>query len=600
MNSRDQVDRVRNALDTLEMIREAVPSLRQNGARWRGLCPFHNERTPSFYVMPDKGLWHCFGACQEGGDIFKFVMRRENLTFPEALRQLAEKAGIKLEADRGGLASRESQEREAIFEILAEAAAFYNETLRKSADAEPARRYLAQRQIKSETVEKFQIGYAPLRNGFLDLALRKAVPIEILTKAGLAARSEKTGRYNDPQWGRLVFPILDAYGHAVGFGGRVLEDKPGVPKYVNSHEGPVYTKGRNLYGLFQGRTGLRGRGRAVVVEGYMDVIGCHQAGADFAVAPLGTAFTKEQAQLLKRYVQEVVLLFDPDEAGYRASGRSAEVLLKEDIFVRVARLPGEQDPDEFILAHGVDAFEKVLAGAQDVVDFWLDRATAGATGPQDLQQRARLAQELIVLLKGVPNEILREEWLRKVAQRLSVSEASMAREFKKQAPGAAAAAAAAPPPRPAARTAPPSASSRRGERVPSVEEEILQLLCSYPEAWPPQPIAKELFGLPRCSLVYEKLLAQRQAGGRVNLASLVGELTPLDSAWLSGLLLEEKRFEKPSEELAARLRGLHEMASQRERKQLETEMMEMLQGRVPRDEAKLARYKELTRILKGS
>ncbi len=609
--SRQALEQIRQALNPLEIIREAVPTLKQAGNRWRGLCPFHNERTPSFFFMPEKGLWHCFGSCQEGGDVFKFVMRLENLTFPETLRLLAQKAGVRVEWEKsGGEVSRETRERERLLEVLEEAAAFYRDALRKSAEAEPARRHLAKRRIKPETAETFGLGYAPQGAGFLDAALRKGRAVEDLVKAGLAVRSEKTGRYHDPLRNRLVFPIVDAYGRAVGFGGRTLEEPaPGQtpgPKYLNSPETPVYTKGRQLYGLFQGRSALREKGQALLVEGYMDVVGLHQAGADNAVAPLGTAFTVEQGQLLRRYVQEVILLFDPDEAGVRASWRSAEVLLQADLFVRVGRVPDGRDPDELVLEKGPEALQGVVAQAQDIVDFWLDHIARSSKDFDGLHGRVRQAGELVSFLKGVPNEILKREWLRKIARRLSLDETTLWRQLEKQ-PAARTAQAAPRGGRPAPAGAPravprpgetPSPAQRGGVR--SLEEEILQILCAHPEAWPAAGISASLFQDIRCRWVFEKFQEMRKSRGAVDAAAVAGDLSPEDGGWLSGLLLEEKVFPDPAETLAQRVRELERLASERERRALEGEVLGMLEGRAPRDENKISRYQNLTRALKGA
>ncbi|MGQ0644648.1 MAG: DNA primase [Elusimicrobiota bacterium] len=577
--SRDNVERVRNALNPLDILREAVPSLKQSGARWKGLCPFHNERTPSFFFMPDKGLWHCFGSCQEGGDVFKFVMRLENLTFPEALRRLADRAGVRIEWEKGGgeQGSRETRERERLLDLLTEAADFYHEALRKQADAEPARRHLAARKIGAAAVETFRLGFAPARNSFFDAALSKGAAIEDLAKAGLAARSEKTGRYHDPLWNRLVFPIYDGYGRVVGFGGRTLEEEGG-PKYLNSPETAVYSKSRNLYGLYQGRSSLRTAGRAVVVEGYMDVVGCHQAGLETAVAPLGTALTQEQAELLRRYVQEVVLLFDPDEAGLRASWRGAQVLLQADIFVRVGRVPDGKDPDEFVLESGTRALEDVVARAPDAMDFWLDRVTAKSfTG---LHERMAKARELLAVLRGVPNELLKREWLRKVAARLSLDEAAVMREFSRTAPAPAAgrsgAAAAVPSPRTPVRPGP----------AMSAEEEAVQIMGRHPDL--AQGARPELFQDERCRRAVEKIRAGETES-----------LSAEDANWLSGLLVEPKEYADPAAALAKRLRDLESRAAEREMRILEKELVRQRERGAPLDEQTTARYRELARRVKG-
>jgi DNA primase len=589
--SRDTLDRIRNALNPLDIIREAVPTLKQSGARWRGNCPFHNERTPSFFFMPEKGVWHCFGACNEGGDVFKFVMKWENLSFMEAVVQLGQRAGVPVEVERNANQSREAQERDRLIELLAKAATFYQDALLQSGEGEAARQHLAKRRIKPETVEKFRLGYAPQQKPYFEAALTAGAPIEDLTKAGLAAKSDRSGRFFDPLAQRLVFPIFDAYGRVVAFGGRTLaEDDDRGPKYLNSPETPVYTKGRHLYGLYQGRAALRERGVALVVEGYMDVVGCHQAGAAYAVAPLGTAFTKEQAGLLKRYTQEVVLLFDPDAAGEKASWRSAEVLLQNDLFVRVGRVPGGKDPDELVLEKGPGALEETVQRAQDVVDFMLDRLAERPGTRTGLNDRVQQAQELVRFLRGVPNEMLRREWTKRISRRLSLDESSLVRELEKGGASSGG--------RPAApEKAPPA---RMVLRVPNHEEEIIQILCNHPEVWPGVTISEELFLDLRCRQLFHRLQQEWHDKGALDVASLASDLTPDDASWLTGLLTEEKTYDEPHENIAQRLRRLEWMAFERERKTLQGEVLQMLEGRLPRDEAKVERYQELTRALKAA
>lgn len=593
--SRDTLDRIKAALDPLAVVREAVPSLKQSGARWKGNCPFHNERTPSFYFQPEKGLWHCFGACQEGGDIMAFVMKLEGLSFTEALRELARRTGIPLDWDKNDDASsRRAKERDALLNLLEEAAGFYRDNLRSTAEAEIARRTLAQRGVRPETIDRFRIGYAPRRDGFLDRALKRGVAIELLLKAGLAARSDRTGRYQDTLTGRLIFPIRDAYGQVVAFGGRVLEDDAG-PKYINSPETPVYTKGRHLYGLYEGRTALRDRGQAVVVEGYMDVVGLHQAGVDRAVAPLGTGFTTEQAKLLRRYAQETVLLFDPDPAGQRASWRTADVLLKDDVFVRVAQVPDGLDPDEYVQAKGPAAMEGILSEARDVVDFWLDLLAPSLSGFNDLHGRLRKAEELLKFIGGVPNEVLREEWIKRAAARLNLDAAALKREMGRKGgerPSARPEAlppAAAPAPRPAP----------RGPTVRTAEEELLQVLGAHPALWPRAEKADGWFADTRCLSVFRHWRDQWKAEGAVEPAAATAVLGAADGPWLTALLLEGKSFEDPAGSLERALVGLERQALQREKKILEGELR-ALPRTDPGFAEKFERHQTLTRRLKAA
>lgn len=589
--SRDTLERIKLALDPLSIVRDAVPSLKQSGARWKGNCPFHNERSPSFFFQPDKGLWHCFGACQEGGDIITFVMKLEGLSFPEALRELARRAGIPLEWDKvDDASSRRAKERDQLLSLLDQASGFYRDALRRGADAESARRHLAQRGIRPETVDRFQLGFAPRRDSFLDAALKKGVPIELLLKAGLAARSDRTGRYQDPLGGRLIFPIRDPYGQPVAFGGRVLDDDAG-PKYINSADTPVYTKGRQLYGLYEGRTELRARGQAVIVEGYMDVVGLHQAGAAVAVAPLGTALTADQARLLRRYVQEAVLLFDPDPAGQNASWRSAGVFLKEDLFVRVAQVPDGKDPDEFVLAQGIEALDRLLAGAHDVVDYWLDTLAPSMGGFSDLHGRLRRAEELIRFIGAVPNELLREEWVRRAAGRLSLDSDALRREMARQGGSAADRAAPAPAPEPPARA---------GARVRTAEEEVLQILAVGAAPWETVDSYDRLFSDTRCLAVFRHWREQWKSRGAVDPAAAVEALGAADAPWLTALLLEGKTFPDSAEALARHVKSLEASALGRERTALQKDVLDMLDGRRERDDAKILRYQNLTRLLRAS
>lgn len=594
--NRDSLERLRAALNPLEVFREAVPSLKQAGRRWKGLCPFHNEKTPSFTVDPERGFWHCFGSCQDGGDVFSFIMRRENLGFTEAVRLMGERTGVRLDWEgRPEEGEKAQKERDALADLLEEASRFYHAALKSGADGEAARRVLATRKVRPETVDEFRLGYVPHRNGFLDTAIKRGVPIERLLSAGLAVRSAG-GRYHDPMGDRLCFPILDPYGRVVGFGGRVMGEASG-PKYLNSPETPLYTKSRQLYGLFQGKTWLRDRGQALLVEGYMDVVGCHQAGLKGAVAPLGTAFTREQAQLIKRYVKEAILLYDPDDAGVKASWRTAQILLAEDLYVRVATVPDGLDPDDYAAQKGAGALASVVDRAQDVVDFWLDRLSAAAGDFGGLHGRMRRAEEIINFLKGVPNAILREEWLKKAASRLSLEESALRRELDRKGPAVPAAVRA-----PAAPVAPkpqaPAAAKPVRRTFRSAEEEALQFLASHPGEWL-EGLTEELFHDQRCRAAFAAMSAGRAGGGPMDPAAAASALAPEDRGWWSALMMEEKSFEDPGDGRDKFLARMRRESMRRELTALQAEVNGMMAGTAPRDEAKLSRLKHLTSALKN-
>jgi DNA primase len=588
--TRNSLDQLRAALNPLEIFREAVPSLKQAGRRWKGLCPFHAERTPSFTVDPERGLWHCFGACQTGGDVFAFVMRRENVAFAEAVRTLSERAGVRLEWEgRPDEDARAQKERDALAELLEDASRYYHRALVSGAEGETARRLLAERRVTLESVQEFRLGFAPSRNGFPDLALKKGVPVERILTAGLGVRGAGGG-LRDPMSDRLCFPIFDPYGRVVGFGGRVLGEGNG-PKYLNSPETPLYAKSRQLYGLFQGRAALRDRGAAVLVEGYMDVVGCHQAGVKSAVAPLGTAFGREQAKLLKRYVKEVVLLYDPDEAGLRASWRTARELLAEDVFIRVAVVPEGLDPDDYAAQKGAGALQSLVDGASDVVDFWLDRIGPQAGAAGGLQDRVRQAGELIAFLKSVPNALLQDEWLKKAARRLSLSESTLRGEMEK-GPRAAS------PEPPGSRNSPGAGKSSPGSRpVRSSEEETLQFLAAHPEVWS-ESLVEDCFSDARCRAVFSAMAAARKAGRPPDAAEAAAALVPSAAGWWSGLVMEEKTFLSPAEDIIKLEARLKREQMRRELSALQAEVGRLMAEGAPQAEEKISRLKQLTNALK--
>ncbi|HEU5321822.1 MAG TPA: DNA primase, partial [Methylomirabilota bacterium] len=390
------LDEIRGAVDIVDLIGRHV-NLRKAGANWKGLCPFHAEKTPSFMVNPAKGIFHCFG-CGVGGDVFGFVMRQDRLTFPEAVRMLARAAGVALPEDRG--APREGGAREELLRAVDLAARFYAETLWKPSGAR-ARHYLEQRGIDPEVARRFGLGYAP--DGWetlLGVMRSEGVSEETLVAAGLAvARDNRAGAY-DRFRGRLLFAIRDLQGRVVAFGGRAFGDEQ--PKYLNSPETPLYTKGNLLYAADLARPAIQTRNRALLVEGYVDCLMAHQHGFTETVAALGTAFTGAQLGLLRRYCDEVVTFFDADAAGQKAAERAEELLEPTTggaawsinrsggfeaagaLRVKVALLPAGHDPDTFLREEGAPAFEERIGAARSLLAYALDRAIApdGAAGPR--------------------------------------------------------------------------------------------------------------------------------------------------------------------------------------------------------------------------
>ncbi|HEX9639668.1 MAG TPA: DNA primase [Acidobacteriota bacterium] len=408
-------EQVRSASDILEIVGQYV-ALRKRGTRYLGLCPFHREKTPSFSVNPELQLFHCFG-CKAGGDVFKFVERIENLDFPEALRSLAERAGLPPPPSARGAALPKG-ELERMRAALQAAQEYYVAQLDAPAGA-PARRYLASRGLRPATISAFGIGWAPAgREDLIRHLLGRGFELAALEASGLALRGE-SGTAHDRFRGRIQFPIRDAGGRVVGFGGRALgEDQP---KYLNSPETALFRKGSLLYGYERAREALRGGGQAILVEGYLDLIALHQVGFDAALAPLGTALTPEHARLLKRHAREVVLCFDADQAGVKATERALEILLAEGLAVRCLELPAGDDPDSFVQREGQEALRLALERARPGFDFLLAEAQRRWELGTPAGKMAAL-EYVTPFLARLPSELERDAVLPRLAERLGVED----------------------------------------------------------------------------------------------------------------------------------------------------------------------------------
>ena len=413
--SREVTDEIRRRLNILDVVSAHV-TLKRSGRRYTGLCPFHSEKTPSFTVNPELGFFYCFG-CHAGGDVFDFVMRMGGVSFPDALADLADRAGLRLE--RTPAEERAGGERERLLRTVAEAAAFYHTQL-AAEEGRAARRYLAGRGVDDAAAEAFGLGYAPAGWDGLLRALRgRGFDGAALEQAGLAvARSGGEGYY-DALRHRLIFPIRDLQVRPVAFGGRALDDA--TPKYLNTRETALFVKGRSLYALEAARGAIRETGEAVIVEGYMDALACHQFGITNAVASLGTALTGDQALLLKRFAGRAVLVYDADASGMDAAERGLGIFEQAELPVRVAVLPGGADPDEFLRDKGAEAFRQVLAGAQSVFDYRFAMASA-RHDVRTVEGKVGIVDEMSQLIIIASNPIRRSEYVRLLAERLGVRE----------------------------------------------------------------------------------------------------------------------------------------------------------------------------------
>ncbi|MBN1901611.1 DNA primase, partial [Candidatus Sumerlaeota bacterium] len=415
-NLTEFAEKVRETANIVDIIGSSI-SLKRSGASYKGLCPFHKEKTPSFHVHPGKQLFHCFG-CGVGGDVIKFIMLFDRLDYRNAIEQLAHRIGLPMpelvsQPKEEGLEKR----RRAIFEVNQFALERYQRML-KSPEANAARDYLVKRGITGELIRRFGIGYAPDRwDDFLVAAGKKGFSASLLEEAGLVLPGKKGGNFYDRFRGRIIFPIFNLQGQCVGFGGRILDK--GEPKYINSPESEVYKKGKLLYGLNLAREQLREDQPVLLVEGYMDLIALYKHGFQTGVATLGTALTDDQARLLKRFTKEVVFVYDGDEAGQKAMIRGCEVFLGQSLSVKVVTLPEMDDPDTFLAKHGKEQFSNILETKRDFLDFFLEtgRKMYNLNTPEG---KINMLDLLKPMLSRVHQPILFDDYIRRLSEALKI------------------------------------------------------------------------------------------------------------------------------------------------------------------------------------
>jgi len=428
--SKDTIDRVRASLDIAEVVGSYIP-LRQYGSSFKALCPFHHEKTPSFHVNPARQMFHCFG-CGKGGDVFRFVMDYENVDFPTAVRQLAERAGVPIAFEGGGAAPSPSRSR-GVYQANAEAARRFLDALLDPASpsAAAARGYLLSRSLPESAWREWSIGFAPDAWHFLSGPPDPVAPDDILDAAGLLSRNA-SGKTYDRFRNRIVFAIRNELGRVVAFSARAFlptpPGEPPAPKYVNTNETPVFKKGKVLFGMDKAKRPVLDSRTAILCEGQIDCIRCHLAGFANTVASQGTAFTADHARLLRRYADRVVVVLDADAAGRKAALRTASILLQESLAVALAELPPGEDPDSLILKNGPDAFRAVVDAAASPVRFLLS-----ATPPDALRNPASLApltREIFALAAHSPSDAFREQMLREAASSLALSYQSLYSDFQ--------------------------------------------------------------------------------------------------------------------------------------------------------------------------
>jgi len=421
-------DRVKQQADIVRVVGEYV-RLKKSGQNFTGLCPFHSEKTPSFAVHPVKQIYHCFG-CGAGGDVFKFVMEMDKLTFPDAVRAVAEKCGIAIPRarERTPEERQQNQQRTSLVEMHREAAAFFAQQLNGTPEGRAAKAYLLDRGLDSEAMTRFGIGFAPSGGEALLRTMKQKYPEKVLEVSGLFSR-DANGRFFDRFRRRVMFPIANDSGKIVAFGGRALGDD--LPKYLNSPETPIYSKSNVLYHLDRAKEALRQRDFAVLVEGYMDAIAVARAGISNVVASCGTSLTEPQVKLLSRFTRRILVNYDPDTAGQAATERSLAILLEQGAEVRVLALPGGKDPDSFIRSEGAAAYTKLLSEAPTYVDYLISRARK--MDMSTAEGKLRAVNFLMPYVQRVPDRILRSEWATRIAQQLRIEEPVLRESMRKAA-----------------------------------------------------------------------------------------------------------------------------------------------------------------------
>lgn len=533
------IDELMARCDIADVVADYVPLTRKGGSLW-GCCPFHSERTPSFHVVPERQMYKCFG-CGKGGGVINFIMEIENLSYPDAVRFLAKRAGLQVPEERGDGGFRKKRER--LLSLNKEAARYFHSVLHSPAGQAGVEYLFGKRKLSKATVTRFGLGMAPEGWDKLITAMAaKGYEKSELLEAGLVVRS-KEGRVYDRFRNRVMFPIIDLRGDVIGFGGRVLDDS--TPKYLNSPDTPVFNKGRNLFALnIAKKTRL---GRIILTEGYMDTLSLHQAGFDCAVASLGTALTPDHAQLLSRYTKEVVIAYDGDGAGVSAAQRAIGLLEKTGMKVRVLRMKGAKDPDEFIGKYGPEAFAKLLDQSENHIEYRIDQVK-GKYDLTDDAQRVEFLKEAVPILAQLPSPAEREIYGARCAEMAGVTSEVVAQEVKRERSRLSWKAKKQQERRdltPAVQLQPKERALRYDNlRSARAEEGVLRLVILDPELFgSAAALDPEHFSAPLLGKVF-RLLRERWTNGlTVSLAALAGELEPTEMSHLSGVLTQPESLQ---------------------------------------------------------
>ncbi|MBM4277697.1 MAG: DNA primase [Deltaproteobacteria bacterium] len=505
--SEEKISEIRDRASILEVVSDYV-SLKKTGRNYKGLCPFHSEKTPSFMVNEEKQIFHCFG-CGEGGDVFAFLMKTGHFSFPEAAKELAKRYGINLpRREPSPLQKKEMAKKEVLFRINQMASEYFNDLLTRKGEGEPGRKYLSQRSVSEQMVKEHRLGYSPDRwDGLVQHLTEKKVPLDLAWELGLILPKKKEGWY-DAFRKRIIFPIFDLHQRVVGFGGRLIGE--GQPKYINSSESSLYHKGEVLYGLQAAKRHASEKDGVIIVEGYFDLLTLHQYGWKHSVATLGTALTTQHIRTLRRYTKNVITVFDPDPAGIQATLRTLPLLLEEEVTGKAVLLPKGEDPDTFLKKGNLKGFEERLAKAIPLIDFffeWLMKTH----DPKSVDGKVSIAKEGIAMIQRIPEKIRKDFYVRALAERLDLKESVLYEMIKST---------------PAERTRPGEGLKKRPpeESLPKSEEIVVRLMVHHPELIPTisgEGILDE-FESPFLKRLGRELEGIFQKKGKLNLTEALG------------------------------------------------------------------------------
>ena len=551
-------ERIRAASDIVDVIGSYLP-LKKAGANFVALCPFHKEKTPSFNVNPHRQIFHCFG-CHKGGDVFTFVKEYENIGFMDAVRRLAERAKIPLEFDQTPGEQQSRHIKDQLLQLHEQITQRWQNALLNEAGGQVARDYLAKRGVSPEAVKLFRLGAAPPNwDDTVNWAKSKGYELDLVEKAGLIIRKSSAAaedaeivnrksqivNFYDRFRGRLMFPICDEQGRVIGFSGRVLSGDEKTAKYVNSPETPIFTKSRVFFGLDKSKRAILDAGFAIVCEGQLDLIACFMAGVQNVVAPQGTAFTADHARIIKRYVNEVVLCFDSDEAGQNAAVRSLDHLLASGLAVRVAVVPAPHDPDSFIKANGGEAFRKLVEDAEGFFDYYLNRLCK-LDDPNTDKGRNAILRGMAEAVHKTGNNVLADKYAQKTALRLGVSPEAVRAEFLKVRS-----------PQSAVRSPDDDESVSVGSEAetprPSTQEFwLLKLLLLHDDlvAWAALHLDVNWISHPLARQIVEKRLAAQTNESWKNLAAFLDECESSEMrALVTEAVAEDRKIPNPDQQL---------------------------------------------------